>query len=70
MGLEPAISISFLNPLRDQRGWAFTGGRYEDPVNGFSFLADAYEATAPGFDQRVTVPVSYTHLTPPTTHSV
>ncbi len=57
MGLESAISISFLDPLRDERGWAFTGGRYEDPVNGFRFLAEAYEATAPGFDQRVTVPV-------------
>ncbi len=57
MGLESAISISFLDPLRDERGWAFTGGRYEDPVNGFRFLADAYEATEPGFDQRITVPV-------------
>lgn len=57
MGLESAISISFLDPLRDRQGWAFTGGRYEDPVNGFRFLAEAYEATEPGFDQRVTVPV-------------
>ncbi len=57
MGLEAAISISFADPLRDERGWAFTGGRYEDPVNGFRFLAQTYEATQPGFDQRVSVPV-------------
>ncbi len=57
MGLESAISISLLDPLRDKRGWAFTGGRYEDPVNGFQFLVDAYEATEPGFDHRVSMPV-------------
>jgi putative glutathione S-transferase len=57
MGLESAISISFLDPIRDERGWAFTGGRYVDPVNGFDFLAEAYEATEPGFGQRVSVPV-------------
>ncbi|MBV8734736.1 MAG: glutathione S-transferase C-terminal domain-containing protein [Solirubrobacterales bacterium] len=58
MGLEPTISISFVDPFRDERGWAFTGGRYEDPVNGFRFLAEAYEATSTGFNQRlVTVPV-------------
>src|ERR1700761_9022632 len=34
MGLEAAISISFVNPIRDERGWAFSDpGRYEDPVN-------------------------------------
>ncbi len=57
MGLEAAISISFVNPIRDDRGWAFTGAGYEDPVNGFRFLAEAYERTDPGFDDRVTVPV-------------
>jgi putative glutathione S-transferase len=57
MGLEAAISISFVDPIRDQRGWAFTGGRYEDPVNGFAFLAEAYAATEAGFEDRVSVPV-------------
>src|SRR5579875_2839422 len=32
MGLESAISISFVDPIRDKRGWAFTGGPYADPV--------------------------------------
>jgi glutathionyl-hydroquinone reductase len=57
MGLESAISVSFVNPLRDERGWAFTGDGYADPVNGYSFLAEAYRATDPGYDARVTVPV-------------
>jgi putative glutathione S-transferase len=57
MGLEQAISVSFVSPLRNGRGWAFTGGEYEDPVNGFEFLEEAYRATDPGYDDRVTVPV-------------
>ena len=28
-----------------------------DPVNGFAFLSEAYTATDPNFDGRVTVPV-------------
>lgn len=56
-GLQDVISMSAVDPLRDARGWAFTGGEYTDPVNGYKFLSEAYEATQPGFDQRVTVPV-------------
>jgi putative glutathione S-transferase len=57
MGLEQAIGISFIHPVRDRRGWAFTGGDYVDPVNGFSFLAEAYHATDPGYELHATVPV-------------
>ncbi len=58
MGLEEVISISFVDPIRDQRSWAFTTpGRYEDPVNGFAFLSEAYLGSDPGFHDRVTVPV-------------
>jgi putative glutathione S-transferase len=44
-GLEDAIGISYLHPFRDERGWAFPGGRFVDEINGFDFLAEAYEAT-------------------------
>ncbi|UCF68195.1 MAG: glutathione S-transferase family protein [Acidobacteriota bacterium] len=54
--LEDVISLSIVDPVRDERGWAFHEG-FEDPVNGFRFLADAYRATEPDFDLRVTVPV-------------
>ena len=57
MGLEDAIGLSFLDPIRDERGWAFTGGGYVDAVNGFSFLSEAYLATDPAYDARVSVPV-------------
>jgi glutathionyl-hydroquinone reductase len=57
MGLEHAIGLSFLDPIRDRRGWAFTGGEYVDDVNGFAFLSEAYTATDPGYEARVTVPV-------------
>ena len=57
MGLEDAIGLSFVDPIRDQRGWAFTGGEYVDAVNGFEFLSEAYVATDPAYDARVTVPV-------------
>jgi glutathionyl-hydroquinone reductase len=57
MGLEDAIGISFVDPIRDERGWAFTGGRYIDDVNGFAFLSEAYMATDPDYSARVTVPI-------------
>ena len=47
MGLEEAIGVSFVDPVRDERGWAFTGGEYIDPVNGFEFLSEAYMASDP-----------------------
>jgi len=57
MGLEDAIGLSFVDPIRDERGWAFTGGEYVDPVNGFSFLSEAYVASDPAYEARVSVPV-------------
>jgi glutathionyl-hydroquinone reductase len=63
MGLQDAISISFVDPIRDRRGWAFTGGGYHDDVCGFEFLAEAYARTDPGYDDRVTVPVLWDRAT-------
>jgi putative glutathione S-transferase len=57
MGLEEAIGISFVDPIRDDRGWAFTGDGYVDPINEFAFLSEAYRATDPSYDDRVSVPV-------------
>ncbi len=56
-GLENAIETSWVDPYRDARGWAFTGGAYTDPLHGWEFLGEAYEATDPGYDDRITVPV-------------
>ena len=57
MGLEDAISVSYVDPYRDSRGWAFTGDGYNDPVNGFEYLLQAYTATDPSYDLHATVPV-------------
>lgn len=58
-GLEEAIGMTVVDPVRDERGWAFRDGPgfSTDPVNGFQFLSEAYQATDPNFDGRVTVPV-------------
>jgi putative glutathione S-transferase len=55
LGLEDVITLSEVDPIRDERGWAFTTG-YEDPVNGFHFLSEAYLRTDPEYNLRYTVP--------------
>ena len=57
LGLEGAIGMSLADPIRDERGWRFTGGEYVDHANGFEYLAEAYEATDPSFDDRPSTPV-------------
>jgi putative glutathione S-transferase len=58
-GLQEAIGVTVVDPIRDERGWAFRDGpgHSHDPVNHFAFLAEAYAATDRNFDGRVTVPV-------------
>lgn len=57
--LEGAIGMTVVDPIRDERGWAFRDapGQGSDPINGFRFLAEAYAATDPAYRGRVTVPV-------------
>jgi putative glutathione S-transferase len=57
--LDAVISVTVVDPLRDERGWAFRDGpgHSQDPVNGFQFLRDAYRATQPDYQGRWTVPV-------------
>ncbi len=58
-GLEDVIGMTAVDPMRDDRGWAFREGddHGADPVNGFEFLSQAYTATDAGYSGRVTVPV-------------
>jgi glutathionyl-hydroquinone reductase len=57
--LEDAIGMTVVDPIRDERGWAFREGpgHSTDPINGFHFLSEAYRATDPNYRGRVTVPV-------------
>jgi putative glutathione S-transferase len=59
LGLQAVVSMSAVDPIRDERGWAFRDGIgfSKDPINGFQFLKEAYLATDAGFSARVTVPV-------------
>ena len=51
LGLEDAIGLSFVDPIRDERGWAFTGGEYVDSINGFTLLSEAYLATDSAYER-------------------
>jgi putative glutathione S-transferase len=57
LGLESAISLAVVDPIRDEKGWRFTldeGGR--DPVLGIEYLSEAYLKADPSFEGRFTVP--------------
>jgi glutathionyl-hydroquinone reductase len=54
--LEDVVSLSYVDDERDARGWAFRERRGADPVNGFLFLREAYEATEPGYPGHISVP--------------
>src|SRR5437016_13878650 len=72
-GLEDAIGMTVVDPIRDEKGWAFrnpSGGttsvssfQSTDPINGFQYLSEAYQLTDPNFDGRVTVPVLWDKVT-------
>lgn len=55
--LEGAIGMTVVDPIRDDDGWKFTSAGGPDPINGFTFLSEAYAKTEPGYRGRVTVPV-------------
>ena len=69
-GLEDVISMSVVDPVRDERGWRFPAehrpgpddagglpGPGPDPVNGYRYLAEAYRRADPDFSGHVSVPV-------------
>ena len=57
--LEDVVSLSVVDPIRDERGWAFRDvpGAGPDPVNGFAYLSEAYLDTDLKYSGNVTVPV-------------
>ncbi|MEU4381935.1 glutathione S-transferase family protein [Micromonospora echinofusca] len=57
LGLQDAISLGTVDPIRDERGWRFAlDPDGFDPVLGIGFLSEAYLATDPDYTGRVTVP--------------
>ena len=60
LGLEEHLSMTVVDPIRDEQGWRFTlspDGR--DPVSGAAYLSELYAASDPAFDGRWTVPTLY-----------
>ncbi|MBW3572716.1 MAG: glutathione S-transferase family protein [Gemmatimonadetes bacterium] len=58
LGLQDVISMSVVDPIRDERGWAFRDGpgHGPDPVCNFQFLSEAYLRTDASYTGRYTVP--------------
>ncbi len=63
--LEETIGMTVVDPIRDERGWAFRegAGHSLDSINGFQFLSQAYHATDPTYRGRVTVPILWDTVT-------
>jgi putative glutathione S-transferase len=70
-GLVQAVGMTIVDPFRDEKGWAFRDPEKSkpgtelsdlddfestDPVNRFRYLSEAYVATNPNFEGRITVP--------------
>ena len=60
-GLEDAISMSVVDPIRDDNGWAFREGPgfERDPLGDHEYLSEIYLESDPQFRGRVTVPVLF-----------
>ena len=59
MGLEDAISLAITDPIQDERSWRFTLDPDDvDPVLGYRYLGEAYDARDPenGTENGVSVP--------------
>ena len=65
LGLESTITMSVVDPIRDERGWAFREGRGHgpDPICGFKFLSEAFLRTDPSYTGRHTVPCIWDRVT-------
>jgi glutathionyl-hydroquinone reductase len=65
LGLENVISYSVVDPIRDERGWAFRDGdgHTRDTLNGFEFLSEAYHRTRSDYTGRYTVPCLWDKVT-------
>lgn len=58
LGLEDAISLSAVDPVKSGKLWIFRDGpgHSADPISGFANLAEAYHASDPAYGGRATVP--------------
>ena len=60
LGLEDAISVDIVDPVRIDDGWTFSPDEPDctpDTVNGTDYLREVYRLAEPEYTGRVTVPV-------------
>ncbi|PSQ16263.1 glutathione-dependent reductase [Halobacteriales archaeon QS_8_69_26] len=60
LGLEDAITMDVVDPIREDDGWEFAPGKEgctEDSIHGADYLREVYVAADPEYTGRVTVPV-------------
>jgi putative glutathione S-transferase len=62
-GLEDVIGVSFVDPIRDERGWAFTGGEDVESLHGWRYLSEAYVATERDYEGRFSTPALWDERT-------
>ncbi len=58
-GLESAIGMTIVDPVRDERGWRLTdeySAMCDEDPEGFDFLSEAYLLCDPNYKGRVTTP--------------
>ncbi|SDC49690.1 putative glutathione S-transferase [Pelagirhabdus alkalitolerans] len=60
-GLEDMISVSVVNPYRENKGWTFEpeDGVVPDPVMDATYLYQIYQKADPSYSGRVSVPVLF-----------
>lgn len=65
LGLQDVIGMTVVDPVRDERGWAFRDGpdHARDPVCGFEYLSEAYLRSDPTYTGRYTVPCLWDRVT-------
>jgi putative glutathione S-transferase len=57
LGLQDAISLTVVDPIRDEKGWRFSlSPDGHDAVSGAEYLSELYLASNPDFTGRWTVP--------------
>ncbi|MFC6864266.1 glutathione S-transferase family protein [Halomicroarcula sp. GCM10025817] len=62
LGLEDAISVDVVDPVRHDQGWEFSPEKTNctlDSVHGHDTLYGVYQEVAPDYTGRVTVPILY-----------
>jgi putative glutathione S-transferase len=60
--LEPLISVSLVDPVLTDQGWAFGAGPAKDPIKGLRYLHQIYTAALADYSGRATVPVLWDKL--------